>query len=505
MLKKDWDKNLLFKKIERGYVRARLFNILLALVFISAGLAIYHSFKTMPAGLDYASPSYTVNMSDLKFLSDLTYSDSAGQRQQEQAIFKTIFERIDNAQQYILLDMFLWNDFKPRGQTAAVSLSQTLTDKLLAKKATNPDIRIDVITDPINTVYGGMKSAQLESLKQVGINVIITKLGPLRDSNPIYSGPWRLLFGWWGNSAKHGWLPNPFNQGGDRVSLRSYLAMLNFKANHRKVFLADRQGELVSIITSANPHDMSAPNSNVALEVGGVFGQEIYNSENAVAKMSGNSLSPLPDNLLRESPGANDYGQARLLTENQIRLAFLNKINQLNQGDRLAIAMFYLGERRVIKAILDAAGRGADIKIILDPSKDAFGYSKDGIPNREVAEELFNKSQGKIQIRLYATTGEQFHTKLVLMKNLADNTTGLFLGSANLTKRNLADYNLETDVELVTKTGLGVAGDAEQYFSDLWNNAGGRAYTVPREQYRDGSLWKYWLYRLQEASGLSSF
>jgi len=57
------------------------------------------------------------------------------------------------------------DNFTPKGQTATEALSQELTDKLLAKKAANPDIIVDVITDPINTVYGGAKSSQLESLK----------------------------------------------------------------------------------------------------------------------------------------------------------------------------------------------------------------------------------------------------------------------------------------------------------------------------------------------------
>lgn len=506
MLKEDWNKVLLFKKVERGYIRARVFNILIAIGVLSLGLAIYHSFKIMPAGLDYASQTYVVNMSDLKFLRDLTYRDSAGATKSQQEIFKTMFDRIDSAQQYILVDMFFWNTFSPEGQKPTESLSQELVDKLLAKKTANPDIIIDVMTDPINTVYGGMVSPQLESLKQAGINVIITDLNPLRDPNPIYSGPWRLLIGWWGNSDKHSWLPNPFDyRGVGKVTIRSYLALLNFKANHRKVFLADKQGELTSIITSANPHDLSASNSNVGLEVGGVFGQEVYKTENAVAIMSGSSLSPLPQNLLVPKKGTNDYGQARLLTENQIRLALLDKINKANKGDKLSIAMFYLSERQIIKALLPASERDVEIKIILDPSKDAFGFTKNGIPNREVAEELITNSQNKIQIRWYETKGEQFHTKLILLQSLADETTTLWLGSANLTKRNLANYNLETNVELITKTNLGVAIEARAYFDDIWNNAEGNIYTVPQAEYTNGSFFKYWIYRLQEVTGWSSF
>jgi len=63
-----------------------------------------------------------------------------------------------------------------------------------------------------------------------------------------------------------------------------------------------------------------------------------------------------------------------------------------------------------------AAEAGVDVKIILDPSKDAFGREKNGIPNQPVAYELTKKSHGKIRIRWYHTHGEQFHTKLTLIE-----------------------------------------------------------------------------------------
>jgi len=95
--------------------------------------------------------------------------------------------------------------------------------------------------------------------------------------------------------------------------------------------------------------------------------------------------------LLTAKKGENDYGQVRLLTENQIKLALLEKIETLNDGDQLSLAMFYLSERHIIDAMLRALARALILKIILDANKDAFGHSKSGIPNREVAEELLRK------------------------------------------------------------------------------------------------------------------
>ena len=40
-----------------------------------------------------------------------------------------------------------------------------------------------------------------------------------------------------GNNPEKGWLPNPF--GDEKITLRSYLNLFNFKANHRKTVVVD--------------------------------------------------------------------------------------------------------------------------------------------------------------------------------------------------------------------------------------------------------------------------
>jgi phosphatidylserine/phosphatidylglycerophosphate/cardiolipin synthase-like enzyme len=300
-------------------------------------------------------------------------------------------------------------------------------------------------------------------------------------------------------------LPHPFAEGGKKISLRSYLAMLNFKANHRKVFLADNQGELVSIVGSANAHDASSAHSNIAIEIKGVFGQEIYKTEEAVANLSKNSLDPLPENLLKGKPGANQYAKVSLITEEKIRQAIVGDINKLKEGDKILLMMFYLSDRQVIDSLVEASKRGVVIKIILDPNKDAFGYDKNGIPNRQVAEELISRTNNKIQVRWYKTNGEQFHSKGMLWTNEQEQVAGLILGSANFTKRNIANYNLETDVRLTTRSDLSLIKDVENYFNRLWNNQDGVVYTVDYKEYKDGSWFGYWVYRFEETTGLSSF
>ena len=54
-------------------------------------------------------------------------------------------------------------------------------------------------------------------------------------------------------------------------------------------------------------------------------------------------------------------------------------------GDSIDVAMFYLSDRDTIGALLAAAKRGVTVRVILDPNKDAFGRTKNGIPNRSVS------------------------------------------------------------------------------------------------------------------------
>ena len=79
------------------------------------------------------------------------------------------------------------------------------------------------------------------------------------------------------------------------------------------------------------------------------------------------------------------------------------------------------------------------------------------------------------------------------------------LGSANLTRRNLGNYNLEANVEIELGRTVPLAIEMREYFERLWNNEGGKQYTVPYDAYRDDSALRYWRYRLMEASGLSTF
>ena len=390
-------------------------------------------------------------------------------------------------------------------------LSRELADRLLARKMAKPELSILLITDPINDVYGGMPSQLLAELRAAGIDVVNTDLNALRDSNPIYSSLWRMFLQWWGNAPDGGSMMNPFvnaetaDAGG--ITLRSWLALLNFKANHRKVIAADRgDGTLTALVTSANPHDGSSAHSNVAVRFNGPLAQHIIDSEMAVARFSGwkghvyASTRTQPPQRMLEPPV-----QLAYLTEAAIRTHLLGAIDTTRNGDAVSIATFYISDRNVIAALLRAASRGVTVRLILDPNRDAFGRQKDGVPNRPVASELVTRSDAKIQVRWYRTHGEQFHTKLALITHGEQVIASV--GSANLTRRNIGNYNLEANVALEMRADSELALEMTSYFDRLWNNDGppGTSFTAAYGAWRDDDTGRYWRYRLMEATGLGTF
>ncbi|MCP4231756.1 MAG: phospholipase, partial [bacterium] len=431
-------------------------------------VGFYQTTKKLPGNLDFRGEERNIYVENIEFLYDLTYKNLNGEIISEQTIFDEVFSLIEGAKEYILIDAFLFNSYTRQPDKIYRHLTPELTERLVKKKEANPDIEIDFITDPINTVYGGAINREIEKLKGIGVNVIVTDLKALPDSNPIYSAFWRTFIQWFGNSGSYGLIPHPFTGGEPKVTLRSYFDMLNFKANHRKVFMADQEENAAVIITSGNPHDGSSAHSNVALKITGKLWQDVYDAEAAVAKFSGRELQGPPLGLDENIRLEAEHAKIVFLTENHIKKELLARISETTANDEIHMALFYLADRQVIKELIKASERGVHIKVILDPNKDAFGFEKIGIPNRPVAEELLKRSSSKIEVRWYDTHGEQFHSKLAIIKHGKE--ASLLLGSANFTRRNLNNYNLEANVSVTAKEDALFIKAAADYFDKIWDN-----------------------------------
>jgi phosphatidylserine/phosphatidylglycerophosphate/cardiolipin synthase-like enzyme len=471
--------------------RLTLLLALTGLIFLPYGCQMR---KPLPDGLDFAGEMHPVG--DIAFLADLTWIDNSGARQVDQQIFDAALEIIGAARRFIVLDMFLYNAYLGADADPTRRLSEELTDALLAQKRAEPGLEILVITDPINTVYGGTDSGQFDRLREQGIDVVTTQLEALRDSNPIYSLFWRIFVRPFGNSEGT-LLPNPFGAG--RVSLRSYLRLLNFKANHRKTLIADAGDGLVALVTSANPHDGSSAHTNIAIRFDGPAVLDLLATENAVLAFSGHE--PLDPG--RDAPASTLPADITLqvLTEKKIKDAVVAAIDAAVPDDALSLAMFYLSDRMVIRALKSAAARGVRTRVLLDPNKDAFGRVKQGIPARPVAEELHRAG---VPVRWCDTHGEQCHMKMLLV-DYADGASTLIAGSANFTRRNLENFNLETDVAVRGPPESAVLIDARDFFDRMWSNAPNQRISTEYATYADQSMVKRLLYRFMEGSGISTF
>ena len=495
----------------------RLWRRIVLIVVVAAwgGTAYWHTHKKLPPGTHISSPWRQVAADNVAFIADITAADAYGRPVMSQAIFDQVLGIIRSAKRFLVLDYFLFN--ADRGATSteapARALSSQLRDALIEARSANPDLRVLFITDPINDVYGGEPSADLEMLRAAGIDVVVTDLDKLRDSNWIYSSAWRLTLGWWNHGTiGAGWLPNPFDEDSRPVTFGAWARLANLKANHRKVIIGDDgRGQLTGVVASANPHDASSAHSNVAAKLSGATLAPLLESEFAVARFSGwqgvIALDPQPESPPEDSTKllTGQFVRTQVITEGAIRNAIVERVNSAVRGESIDIAMFYVAERMIVDALLAASQRGVNIRLILDPNKDAFGHEKNGLPNRPVASELIAASDGQIHVRWYRTHGEQFHTKLTMIYG-ADRLW-MTLGSANLTRRNVGDYNLEANVAIEAARSSPLATQVLDYYDALWNNraALGIEYTADYDVYADPSQAHYWLARIMESTGLSSF
>ncbi|KPB06485.1 phospholipase D family protein [Bacillus sp. CHD6a] len=459
-----------------------LLTIILILILIVILTSVYHSYKPLPEGVSFEGDVHYV--SEVDFLYDLTYGDKDN-LQKEHKIFDRIFQIIDDAEEFIVIDMFLFNGYHD-GELDYPPLSSNLMERLISKKKESPNVDIVFITDEINTTYGSHEAEELSMLEDNGIRVIETNVKVLRDSNPLYSGVWRVFFQWFGQGGS-GWIKNPMAEDAPETTVRSYLKLLNIKANHRKVIATDK----TAMISSANPHDASGLHSNTAFEVSGNIVADILKTEQAILDFSGGGGLP-------KYTGQTEKGDiaVQLLTERKILNHVLEEIRKSKDKEEIWVGMFYLAERKIIEELIDAADRGVTVNLILDPNEHAFGQQKIGLPNRPVASELLEEGQGNIELKWYNTQGEQYHPKMIYFNRAEEST--IIGGSANFTRRNLYDLNLETDIKITANNNEQVMKDMDDYFLRLWSNED-EIYTLPYETYKDEMpIVKKAMYRLQK-------
>jgi hypothetical protein len=107
------------------------------------------------------------------------------------------------------------------------------------------------------------------------------------------------------------------------------------------------------------------------------------------------------------------------------------------------------------------------------------------------------RRSGRIEVRWAADAANAPRSSLLVVHHGKD--AALYFGSANFTRRNLADFNLEAAMELRAPALAALPRTLSEHFAKRW------AAAAEYHRYADESGPTYWSYRFAEATGLSSF
>jgi PLD-like domain len=436
--------------------------MIIALAWVSC--AVWNSVKPLPRGTRVTSLPARLDESQVDFLDDLAPAGT---------ILKRETDAIGRAEQTIVLNQS--------------PLARELADALLLRKRQRPNLKVMLVTDPRNEVYGGTPLRTLSALERTGIVVVRTRLERLRDPNPLYSSLWRLCVGWWSD---------PFDETPGKATLRSSLRRLNLKSDRRQLLVADDgAGGWTSIVMSAASTGAASTNAaapaggaasvGLGLEIRGHLAAAIVASELQIAAWS------TDDDRLPAVPPVDSRGvgtiDARFLTEGAIRAALRDVIGIAGSGDSIKIAVQAFGDRQMVDAVMRAAARGARVQLLLDP----------GSPETQAAAgELLREEPGAIEVR-WRARGSRAEAGYAVIQHRSD--VWFDVGSANFTRRGLGDLDLAADIELHMPARAGPARAVTDLFAKHWSNAA--AYAA----HADDSKETYWRYRVAEATGLSVF
>jgi len=500
-----------------GAWRWLLRSLPLVLLLLWLLSAVWMSLKHLPAGEHVDGAWQALPARSPRFLRDLSAADANGAPLVDQQIAAEMLGMIARARQLVLLDTGLFGDLPAAGPRAsrlrsALPIAASVVDALLRAKAQYPELSLLVLTDPSTLQMEGTARMR-ERLATSGIEVLALDVTRLRAPDPAFAAFWNMCCRWWtGPSSPPGW-PNPLGVGSKTVSMRLWGELRGYQRSHRQLLIADDGAGGVDTLLFSRPlHAEAAIHSATALKLSGAALEPLIESEFALAQISGwtdgGAMQARAQRLFEQQrrlslPGNAEAARARVVTEGAIAKALVERIDATARGDRIAIAALYLSQRELVRALIDAGRRGVNVRLLLDPGKDGYGFEHSGIPNREVASELIAGSDGAILVRWYRTHGEQFSPGCVLIER--GERRWLMVGTADLSRRDLGDFNLAAAAIADLPLDAAAGDEALAWFDMLWYNraAGGTEYTSDADVYADASQLRYWQYRLFEAMGAS--
>jgi PLD-like domain len=487
-----------------------------ALLLAWAAIALWQSQKRLPPGVHIAGAWHSVAARELRFLRDLTAADATGAPLNERQINAELLQMVSQARDFLVLDTGLFGDLPAAGPQAsrlraAAPFAAALADALLQAKQQQPGLQVLLLIDPAS-VPMRVGPPMLERLREAGVAVVPVDVARLRAPNAAFAGLWQLCCRWWSPVAAEGDWPNPVGVGPSGVSMGLWGRTPGYQRSHRQLLIGDDgAGALAGVIFSRPLNAEASLHSAVALHLAGASLEPLLESEFVVAQFSGwsggGAIQERSQRLAERqrhslaSTAAVDTARARVVSEASIGDALVERINAAGSHDSIDVAALYLSQRDLVRALIDAAWRGTAVRVLLDPCKDGYGYERSGLPNRQVASELVAASDGAVRVRWYRTHGEQFSPGFALIRSAG--RAWLMVGTAELSRRDLDDFNLAAAFIAELPDSEPASNDAHSWFDALWNNraAGGTEYTSDVDVYADASQLDYWQYRLLEASG----
>lgn len=531
--------------------------------------------KTPPLGVDYESPLR--DSDNVEFHYDLTYLDKDGNIRYDRKIWDATYKVVDEAKDYLIVEMFLFNDIYNKDKEHYPEFAKEYTRRLIKKKMENPNLKVYVLSDENNDLYGAFEHPFITEMKNAGIDVITVDIFKLKDTFPWYSPVWRTLIEPHGNPQGKGWIGNFYGPMWPKLTVRNLLRALNVKADHRKIFLNEEN----VVISSANIHDPSYFHENVAISANGEITKDVLDGLQHVAEFSGGKIdvnekqenkvnnSQIGNLIRNENSGANNLAANNFLEDenerkvreiekkredfveeetrrfaqtgelpeksqeydhqgnvkdgdvltrfddenNKYQLQFVTEakigehldkdIDSAKVGDEILMGMYFLADKGIVDRLIKAANRGVKIRIIFDRSRDAFGMSTNGLPNKPVSKKLKKKTKNKIEIKWYFTNNEQYHTKITLIKK-TDGNVIIQTGSANLIKKNIRGYIMDANFRILTNKDSKLTRDIYTYFDRLWENKDG-LFTVNFDDEPTTKASTDFMYKILDATQLGSF
>jgi PLD-like domain len=493
---------------------SRLIVLSLLVAWISS--ALWHSSRRLPPGMHIAGAWQTLPAGQVRFLRDLSFADASGAPLSERQIDAELETMIAQARNILVLDAGLFGDLPAAGPRAprlrvAPTVAAQITDSLLRARQEQPNLQILLLVDP-SSVDMRPAAGAIDRLRAAGIHVVVVRTQRLRAANAAFVAFWQLCCGWWSDGEGLGSWPNPIGVGPTGVAMGLWGSTPPYVRSHRQMMIADDgSGNLQGLIFSRPLNAEAALHSSSALRIAGPALESALESEFAVAQFSGwsdgGAMQAQAQRLVEHQRQASSYAavrdaaRARVVSEQLLSDQLIALIGAAGRRDSIEIAALYLSQRELVRSLLDAARRGVTIRVLLDPNKDGYGFDHSGLPNRVVASELVADSDGAVRVRWYRTHGEQFSPGVVLIRSAE--RSWLVVGTADLSRRDLNDFNLAAAFITELPSQAAAATEALSWFETLWFNraSGGIEYSSDADVYADASQVRYWQYRLMEASG----